>query len=469
MAEENTVLSAPEPPADVLTSAASALRRPWTRKLSRRLVLDGLRRIDSGSLVVAEDGMRHVFGSDDGGDPPLSARLAVEDSAVWGSLAWGGSIGAAEAYCDGLWSTPDLTAVVRVFARNQAVRQGFDAGAAGLLKPLRRMRHRMRRNTWRGSRRNIAAHYDTGNAFFATFLDPTMTYSCAVFDSTETSLEAAQRLKLDLVCRKLQLGPRDRLIEIGTGWGSLAIHAARHYGCTVVTTTLSEEQFDHASRAVTAAGLSDQVTVLREDYRALGSRLRGAFDKLAAIEMVEAVGHDYLPGYLRTVSDLLAPDGLALLQAILMPDHWYEEYRRSVDFIQRHVFPGGLLPSVARLQTCAAEASDLRLVDLEDLTADYARTLAEWRVRFEARDETLAALGLSDWERRKWRFYFSYCEGGFLERTIAAGQLLYAKPGFRGAIPARQWPRTRTRTGVAGTSGGAGRAPDDRDADGVTR
>ncbi|MXZ71982.1 MAG: class I SAM-dependent methyltransferase [Acidobacteria bacterium] len=446
MAEENTVLSAPEPPADVLTSATTVLRRPWTRRLARRLVLDRLRGIEAGSLMVLEDGTRHVFGRGDG-DPPLAARLTIEDPACWDSLAWGGSIGAAEAYCDGLWSTPDLIAVVRVLARNQDTRQRVDAGTAALLKPLRRMLHRMRRNTWRGSRRNISAHYDTGNTFFATFLDPTMTYSCAVFDREEISLETAQRAKLDLVCRKLRLGPRDRLVEIGAGWGSLAVHAARNHGCRVVTTTISEEQFDHTSLAVARAGLSDRVTVLHEDYRALTPRFRGAFDKLAAIEMVEAVGHDYLPDYLRTVSDLLAPDGLALLQAILMPDHWYEEYRRSVDFIQRHIFPGGLLPSLARLQACAAEASDLRLVDLEDLTADYARTLAEWRTRFEAQDETLAALGLSAWERRKWRYYFAYCEGGFLERTISATQILYAKPGFRGAVPARRWPGTPAPAG----------------------
>ena len=437
MAEENTVLSAPEPPADVLTSAAGAMRRPWTRRLARRLVLDRLRGIESGRLLVLEAGQRRVFGRA-GGDPPLDARLTIEDPTCWDAFAWGGSIGAAEAYCDGLWSTPDPTAVVRVLARNQYVRERVDAGAAAVLKPLRRLLYGLRRNTRRGSRRNISAHYDTGNAFFATFLDPTMTYSCALFDRDDLSLEAAQHAKLDLVCRKLQLRRGDRLVEIGAGWGSLAIHAARGYGCRVVTTTISQEQFDHASRAVAEAGLSDRVTVLQEDYRALIPRFRGAFDKLAAIEMVEAVGHDYLPGYLRTVSDLLAPDGLALVQAILMPDHWYEAYRRSVDFIQRHVFPGGLLPSLARLQACAAEASDLRLVDLEDLTPDYARTLAEWRARFEAQDDTLAALGLPERERRKWRFYFAYCEGGFLERAISAAQLLYARPGFRGAVSARR-------------------------------
>ena len=393
-------------------------------------MLERLRAIESGRLDVLEGGTRHRFGRADG-DPPLAARLAVENPAAWDAFAWGGSIGAAEAYCAGLWSTADLTAVVRVLARNRDALQRVDGGTAAVLQPLRRLLHRMRRNTRSGSRRNVAAHYDAGNALFAAFLDPTMTYSCAVFDRESTSLEAAQRAKLELVCRKLRLGPRDRLVEIGGGWGSLALHAARTRGCRVVTTTISMQQFDHASRAVAAAGLADRVTVLREDYRALGARCCGAFDKLASIEMIEAVGHDYLPDYIGTVSALLAPAGLALLQAIVVPDQRYEEYRRSVDFIQRHVFPGGLLPSLARIQACVAEAGDLRLVDLQDLTPHYARTLAAWRARFEAAGEAVAALGLSPRERRRWRFYFAYCEGAFRERAIADAQLLYAKPGHR--------------------------------------
>ena len=367
--------------------------------------------------------------------------MVVADPACWRSFAWGGSIGAAEAYCRGWWSAPDLTAVVRVLARNRDALERVDGGAAALLRPLRRILHRRRRNTRAGSRRNVAAHYDSGNDFFGVFLDPTMTYSGAVFDHEDTSLEAAQRAKLDLVARKLDLGRGDRLVEIGAGWGSFAIHAAGNYGCRVVTTTISERQFQHTSRAVTEAGLADRVTVLNEDYRALAARFPGGFDKLASIEMIEAVGHDYLPAYLRTVDRLLAPDGLALLQAILIPDQRYERYRRSVDFIQHHIFPGGLLPSLARIQACAAEASDLRLLDLEDLTPHYARTLAEWRARFDARDAEVAALGLPLPERRKWRFYFAYCEGGFLERTIANAQLLYAKPGFRGAVPKGRRPR----------------------------
>ncbi len=440
MAEENPVPSASGPAAALLNPAAGAPGRPWTERLARRLVLDRLRWIGSGRLEVRENGARHVFGAP-AGDPPLAARMTVTDPACWRALAWGGSIGAAEAYCQGWWSTPDLTAVVRVLARNRDALERVDGGTASVLKPLRRLLHRWRRNTRAGSRRNIAAHYDSGNAFFATFLDPTMTYSGAVFDPEDASLEAAQRAKLDLVCHKLDLGPGDRLVEIGSGWGSFAIHAARNHGCRVVTTTISEQQFHHTARAVADAGLANRVTVLNEDYRALAARFPGRFNKLASIEMIEAVGHHYLPAYLRTVDALLAPDGLGLLQAILIPDRRYEEYRRSVDFIQRHIFPGGLLPSLARIQACAAEAGDLRLLDLEDLTPHYARTLAAWRTRFDAHEDRVAALGLSPAERRKWRFYFAYCEGGFRERTIASAQLLYAKPGFRGPAPVERRPR----------------------------
>lgn len=415
--------------------AAGAAGRPWTDRVARRLVLGRLRWIESGRLEVRENGVVHVFG-ELAGDSQLVARVTVTDPACWGALARGGSIGAAEAYCEGRWSSPDLTAVVRVLARNREALERMDSGAATVLGLLRRFLHSRRRNSRAGSRRNIAAHYDLGNPFFGAFLDPTMTYSCGVFEHEGASLEEAQRAKLDLVCRKLDLRPGDRLIEIGSGWGSLAIHAAREYGCRVVTTTISEQQLRHTRRAVADAGLGDRVTVLEDDYRALAARFSGGFDKFASIEMIEAVGHDYLPAYLRTVSDLLAPDGLALVQAILIPDQRYERYRRSVDFIQRHVFPGGLLPSLARIQACAAEATDLRLLDLDDLTLHYARTLAAWRARFDANENRVAALGLTPAERRKWRFYFAYCEGGFLERTIASAQLLYAKPGFRGAVPA---------------------------------
>ncbi len=397
-------------------------------------MLARLERIAQGRLEVVEGGSRVAVGAATE-QFPVVGRVVVEDGAFWERLAWGGSIGAAEAYCDGLWTSPDLTAVVRVLARNLEELRGVDRGPARIAAPLRRLLHRLRSNTRAGARRNVAAHYDTGNEFFAQFLDPTLTYSCAIFPDALSTLETAQQWKLDTICRKLELAPGDRLVEIGTGWGALAIQAARRYGCEVVTTTISQRQFDYATRAVAAAGLDGRVTVLRADYRDLPRRLGRRFDKLVSVEMIEAVGHAFLPRYFEVLSELLEPDGLALVQAILIPDQRYESYRRSVDFIQRYVFPGGLLPSLARIHECTARRTDLRLVDLEDLTPHYARTLAEWRRRFAANEERIAELGLPAAERRKWQYYFSYCEGAFLERTVGDAQLLFAKPGNRRQPP----------------------------------
>jgi cyclopropane-fatty-acyl-phospholipid synthase len=430
MAQEDTLLSAPEARSGFLSQLNASRGEPWLRRLARRLVTARLEAIEIGGLEVLEAGSRLDFGAP-GEEFPLVGRVAVEDGAFWERLAWGGSIGAAEAYCDGLWTTPDLTTVIRVLARNQDALNQVEGGTASLTAPLRRILHQLRSNTRAGSIRNISAHYDTGNDFFAQFLDPTLTYSCAIYPDATSSLETAQEWKLDTICRKLELQSGDRLVEIGTGWGGLAIHAAKKYGCEVVTTTVSKEQFDYASKAVADAGLAGKITVLEEDYRNLPGLLGPRFDKLVSIEMIEAVGHSYLPKYFEVLSGLLKPDGLALVQAILFPDQGYETYRQSVDFIQHYIFPGSLLPSMARIQECTQRRSDFRLVDLEDLTPHYATTLAEWRRRFEANEANIAELGLTETERRKWKYYFSYCEGGFLERTVADVQLLFAKPANR--------------------------------------
>ncbi|MDH3253974.1 MAG: cyclopropane-fatty-acyl-phospholipid synthase family protein [Acidobacteriota bacterium] len=385
-----------------------------------------LARITAGRLTVVESGERRHFGTR--GTFPLEGTVVVHDSAFWERVAWGGSIGAGEAYCDGLWSTPDLTTVVRILARNQEVLQVMDSGIGSLAAPLHRFLHRQRTNTKSGSIRNIAAHYDTGNEFFSTFLDATLTYSCAIFPDALSTLETAQEWKLDTICTKLGLDPDDHLLEIGTGWGGLAIHAARKYGCRVTTTTISQQQFSYASRAVAEADLEDRITVLQADYRDLPAAVNERFDKLASIEMIEAVGHRYLPTYFDVIDRMLKPDGLVLLQAITIPDQRYETYRRSVDFIQHYIFPGAILPSMARIQECVKKRTDLRLVDVEDLTPHYARTLKAWSDRFETREDEIAALGLSEAERKKWKYYFGYCEGGFLERTIGNVHMLFGKP-----------------------------------------
>jgi cyclopropane-fatty-acyl-phospholipid synthase len=287
--------------------------------------------------------------------------------------------------------------------------------------------HSLRRNTRRGSRENIAAHYDLGNDLFRLFLDDNLMYSSAIFTAADDTLETASLRKLDRICQKLELKPSDHLVEIGTGWGGMALHAARHYGCRVTTTTISKEQHTLASERVAAAGLGDRVTVLLQDYRDLA----GSYDKLVSIEMIEAIGPQYLDTYFEKCAALLKPDGLALVQAITIEDHRYEQALASVDFIQRHIFPGSFIPCVTAMTGSAARAGELRLLNLEDIGPSYARTLNHWRCRFFANIEQVRALGYDDRFVRMWEFYLCYCEGGFLERSISDVHLLFARSGNR--------------------------------------
>ena len=303
------------------------------------------------------------------------------------------------------------------------------SSAARLLSPLRLITHLMRPNTSAGSRRNIAAHYDLGNDFFSLFLDETLAYSCAIFPAGDSTLMQASTAKFDRICRKLELTPEDHLLEIGAGWGGFALHAAREYGCRVTTTTISRRQYEFARERIQAAGLAHRVTVLKDDYR----MLRGSYDKLASIEMIEAVGHRNLDTYFRVCSELLKPRGMMLLQAIIIPDQRYDRYRRSVDFIQRYIFPGGCLPSVGAICNSVGRATDFRIFHLEDITPHYAETLAHWRRRFEAGRDRVRNLGFSEEFIRTWEYYFCYCEGGFRERVIGDVQILLTRPECRRA------------------------------------
>ena len=359
----------------------------------------------------------------------------MRDPRFWTALATGGSVGSGEAYAAGWWSADDLVAVVRLIARSREVNAGLEGGWALPGRIAHRLAHRTRRNTRGGSRRNIADHYDLGNDLFEQFLDTGMTYSCAVFPSPGASLERAQREKLDRICRALELGPDDEVVEIGTGWGSFALHAASEIGCRVTTTTISAEQHAYAARRIADAGLADRVTLLRDDYRDLPARLperlRRAgrrFDKLVSIEMIEAVGEAHLSRYLRVVQDLLEPHGRALIQAILMADRYYDDYRKGADLIQRLVFPGSHLPALGDLLRRAGEATDLTLVGLDDITPHYAETLARWRERFTGRWQRVRDLGYSAELCRLWELYLAYCEGGFREGVVRDAQLLFARP-----------------------------------------
>jgi len=390
----------------------------WLRRLVRR----DLENLDHGRLVIDDGGERLEFGR--GGEDALTATVQVRDPRFYRCLVFGGSLAAAEAYIRGYWTCDNLVDLVRIFCRNAAAAASLESGPARLHHALSRIGHWLRRNTPSGSRRNIEAHYDLGNDFFSLFLDETMAYSCAIFPRAESTLHEASVTKFDHICRKLALAADDHVLEIGTGWGGFALHAAREYGCRVTTTTISRKQYEYSRRQVAAAGLADRVTVLREDYRAL----TGWFDKLVSIEMIEAVGHQYFDTFFRVCSERLKPHGMMLLQAIVIPDQRYERYRRSVDFIQRYIFPGGCLPSIGAICQSLGRATDLRISHLEDITPHYAQTLAQWRQRFLANADQVRRLGFSDEFLRAWEFYFCYCEGGFRERSIGDVQILLTKP-----------------------------------------
>lgn len=405
-----------------------ALPRP---NLVGRQVLARMAAITSGSLSVLEGGRRHDFGQAEEGLP--HASIEVRDARFFSAVAFRGSVGAGEAFSKGWWTSPDPVAVVRLFVRNQAALDGIESGLARLSRPFLGLYHRLRRNSERGSAENIRAHYDVSNEFFALFLDPTMTYSCGVFEHSEATLEEASIAKIDRLCRKLELQPSDHLLEIGTGWGAFALHAAREYGCRVTTTTISREQHRLASARIREAGLEERITLLFQDYR----KLEGSFDKLVSVEMIEAVGAAYYGEFFERCAKLLKPDGRMALQAITILDQQFETARRSVDFIQRHVFPGSCIPSVTALCSAATRASDLRLVELEDIGPHYVKTLATWRETLLARATEAAAMGYSQDFLRQWEFYFAYCEGGFAERHISDVHMLFERPGARPPLAAR--------------------------------
>ncbi|MDA7023216.1 MULTISPECIES: SAM-dependent methyltransferase [Pseudomonas] len=392
-----------------------------TSALLRRGVLRQLSQLKSGHLVVTENGERLIFGDSGAG---LVGEVQIHDTSVWGMIASNGSIGAGEAFIHGYWSSPDLTKVIRVLVSNLDVLDAMEGGLARLGRPLIRGLHWINRNTRKGSQKNIAAHYDLGNDMFEQFLDPTMMYSAAQFLTADDTLEQAQLNKLQRICQKLDLKPADHLLEIGTGWGSMALYAAQHYGCKVTTTTLSKEQFDYTQARIEALGLQEQVTLLLEDYR----DLTGQYDKLVSIEMIEAVGHHFLPSYFKQCARLLKPHGLMLLQAITIREQRYEQAKSSVDFIQRYIFPGGALPSVQKMLEIVGKDTDMNLMHMEDFGLHYAKTLRLWHENFRRAHGRLTELGYDEYFLRLWEFYLCYCEGGFLERSIGTAQLLLAKP-----------------------------------------
>jgi cyclopropane-fatty-acyl-phospholipid synthase len=386
-----------------------------------------LEEIAFGELTVVDPWGTRVFGSPGSGP---SATVRIADPSVWLAIAIGGSLGAGESYIDGLWSTDDLVATVRILLRASGRLSSVDGGGFGLVRSaFDGLYHRVRRNTKAGSRRNIAEHYDLGNDFYSLWLDETMMYSSAIWEQDDMTLEQAQEARLDRIGHKLELSPNDHLIEIGTGWGSMALHAASRFGCRVTTTTVSKQQYELARERVRIAGLADRITVLLEDYR----DLEGTYDKLVSIEMIEAVGAEYLETFFAKVGNLLARNGLGLIQAITIPDDRFADSVGRVDFIKRHIFPGGQLPSLDAMSAGWRKQTDLRLLHFEDFGEHYARTLNEWRRRFQARLRDIEALGYSKRFQRMWDFYLASCEGAFVERHCGVAQLLLARPDARRA------------------------------------
>jgi len=411
----------------IAATATGSASGPIDRGLRTRLLKQMQALRDCQLTVVDEIGETVLGRVAESSTDTLRATVRVHASAFYRAVAMNGSVGAAESFIDGHWDCDDLVCLIRMLVRNRDLLDAMEKGLARLGGVALRLWCALRRNTRGGSRSNIAAHYDLGNDFFKLFLDDNLMYSSAIYADANESLAMASMRKVDRICRKLALCSDDRVIEIGSGWGGFAIHAAKHFGCHVTTTTISRAQYDLARERVAHAGLGDRVTVLLEDYRDLGGR----YDKLVSIEMIEAIGHKYLETYFTKIGALLAPHGMALIQAITIEDHRYAQALRAVDFIKRHVFPGSFIPSVSAMLGAAARSSDLKLYNLEDIGPSYALTLAAWRERFHHACNDVRALGFDERFLRLWDFYLAYCEGGFRERSTGSVQMLLVKPGCR--------------------------------------
>ena len=391
--------------------------------LARYLVKRRLMSWTGGRLLVRDPWGEWAAG----GSTAVPVELEVHDPRTYIDLLWGGSLGIARAYMEERWACSDLTELIRLTLRNMRVADGLETGLARLANTVARVPHKLRANTKSGSRKNIHDHYDLGNEFFALFLDETMTYSAGIFENEASTLRDASVAKLDRICRKLRLQPEDHVLEIGSGWGSFAMHAASHYGCRVTTTTISEEQYQLAVRRIREADLDHRIEVLLRDYRDLS----GLYDKLVSIEMIEAVGHEFLPVYFRKASQLLKDDGAMLVQAITMPEQRYDQYLRSSDFIRRYIFPGCCVPSVGAMLKAIGRGSDMKPVHMEDIGPHYATTLRRWYEAFRDQETEVQALGCSRRFVRMWEYYLCYCEAGFAERYLGNVQMLLHKPGCR--------------------------------------
>ena len=393
---------------------------------SRRIIFALLSQLKDAQLELIETHDSHFFGNE---NTDLKGQIVIHDLSFYQDVLANGSIGAAEAFLDSKWTSPDLTKVIQVMARNSMELDKIERNMRWLSKLKNLFLRRKNINSEQGSKRNILAHYDIGNDLYQGFLDTSMQYSSAIYNDKAQNLSQAQINKMKTICERLSLTANDHVVEVGTGWGGLAIYMAQNYGCKVTTTTISDAQFDYAQKQVNELGLEDKITLLKQDYR----KLSGQYDKLVSIEMIEAVGHEFLPTFFSTCSNLLKPSGKMLIQSITIADTRYEQYRKGVDFIQKYIFPGGCLPSIAEMSRHFEKSTDMVIHQINDIGLHYARTLDDWKQAFEKEWEQLKQLGYNEEFKRLWLFYFSYCEGAFLERVISTHHIVARKPRYQGA------------------------------------
>lgn len=398
----------------------------WLNQRCRQLFFAWLAKLNTGTVEIIEGDNTLTFGQLNDSldaDKALVGQLVVNDPTLYIDFIKGGSIGVAEAFIDNKWQSPDLTMLIRIFASAKDLLDKLERKSPWLSKFKHLLFHRRNRNSQAGSKKNILAHYDLGNELYSRFLDKEMMYSSAIYPHQDASLEDAQLNKLKLICQRLDIQPHDHLLEIGTGWGGLAIYAVQNFGCKVTTTTISDAQHDHVQARIEELGLTDKVTLLKKDYR----DLTGTFDKVVSIEMIEAVGYEYMDSFFKQCNARLKPGGKLLIQAITIADQRFKQYLNSVDFIQRYIFPGGFLPSIHLMNEKLSEQTDCVLEELHDIGLDYAQTLADWRKRFLESYHELIPLGYDERFKRLWLYYLGYCEGAFLERSISTVHFIARK------------------------------------------
>ena len=403
-----------------IASDLSISKKSFLDNFFKKQFIKNMNNLEKGYVTISIDGKEYFIGDK---KSSLSCNFNVLHNSFFTLIGSGGLNGAAEAYALGLWECDDIVTLIRILIRNQNVMNKFDSGIASLAKPINKSIHRRRKNTLSGSKKNILAHYDLSNEFYQLWLDDTMTYSCGIFENKNSTMKEASIKKLDSLINKLDVKPGDTILEIGTGWGSFACHAAKEYGCKVITTTISDSQYDYVKEKISLENLDDQVTLLKEDYR----NLTGSYDKIVSIEMIEAVGHENIPTYFKKVSNLLNDGGKFALQGITYNDQKFDTYKHSVDFINKYIFPGACLISLSQVLDTLKNDTNLILNDLLDITSHYAKTLNIWRENFLGKRDEISSLGFDDNFIRLWEFYLVYCEAGFIEQNIGDYQFLFTK------------------------------------------